>query len=236
MVGIIIRMRAFIAALLVACAPAFAAAGQLPASPAEPAGPAIPAIPVPADRPVSGFVIDVRGSLAKFGQRPATAESLGVKAADLPGPGLGGTIGAHVYPLRLGGVALGIGGEMLLARRSRQPIDNAGEDEGPLLRARFFTVAPQVSLNFGHRNGWSYASVGMGNASYETWEDTIDMPDRSVRVINYGGGARWFTSSHFAFTVDLRFYGVSPGLADDVTPVARPRQRLIVLSAGVSVR
>ena len=235
-------MRAFIAALLVAGAPALAAAWQSPASPAQPAAPAspaqpaIPAIPVPAERPVSGFVVDARASLAKFGQRPLTAASLGVNAADAPGPGLGGSIGAHLYPLRVGRIALGIGGEVLLARRSRQPIDAAGEDKGPLLKARFFTFSPQVSMNFGHRNGWSYASVGMGTASYETWADTTDMPDRRVRAINYGGGARWFTSSHLAFTVDLRFYAVSPGLADTITPVARPRQRLMVLSAGASVR
>ena len=185
---------------------------------------------------MSGFVVDARGSLAKFGQRPSTAAALGVKSADVPGPGLGGSIGAHVYPLRLGRLALGVGGEVMIARRSRQPIDKAGEDDGPLLKSRFFTFSPQVSMNFGRRNGWSYASVGMGTASYETWAETTDMPDRRVRVINYGGGARWFTSSHLAFTVDLRFYAVSPGLADDVTPVLRPRQRLMVLSAGLSVR
>ena len=33
--------------------------------------------------------------------------------------------GAHVYPLRFGRVTLGVGGEMLVARSSRQPIDSA---------------------------------------------------------------------------------------------------------------
>lgn len=221
------RMRAFVAALLVAGAPALAAAQQAPAPP-----------DLPESRPVSGFVVDVRGALAKFGQRPLTAATLGVTAADLPGPGFGASIGAHVYPVRLGRVAFGIGGEMLLARRSRQKIDTAGEPVGAELQSRLFTFAPQVSGNFGHRNGWSYASVGVGTASFETWptDPDGDRPDRRVRVINYGGGARWFTSSHLAFTVDLRFYAVSPGLADDLTPTERPRARLMVLSAGLSVR
>lgn len=224
-------MRAFVAALLVAGVPALAAAQQSPASPASPALPDLPE-----SRPVSGFVVDARGALAKFGQRPLTAAALGVTAADVPGPGLGGSIGAHVYPLRLGRVAFGVGGEVLLARRSRQKIDSAGEPVGAELQSRFYTLAPQISGNFGHRNGWSYVSAGIGTASFETWPVDTENPDRRVRAINYGGGARWFTSSHLAFTVDLRFYAVSPALADDAAATERPRARLMVISAGVSVR
>jgi len=229
-------MRALAAALLLAAAPGLAFAQQTP--PAAPAPP--PEVePVIRNRPVSGFVVDARGVLAKFGQRPATATALGVTAADLPGPGLGGSIGAHVYLLRIGKVALGAGGEVLLASRSRQPIDGAGEPAGENLKARLFSIAPQVSLNFGSRNGWSYVSAGMGTASFETWPESDAMPDRRVRAINYGGGARWFRSPHLAFTVDLRFYAISPGLAIGTGTGAdaeRPRQRLMVISAGVSVR
>ena len=228
-------MRALAAALLLAAAPGLAFAQQTP--PAVPAPPE--AEPVIRNRPVSGFVVDARGVLAKFGQRPLTATALGVTAADLPGPGLGGSIGAHVYLLRLGNVALGAGGEVLLARRSRQPIDDAGEPKGENLKARLFSMSPQVSLNFGNRNGWSYVSAGMGTASFETWPEPDTMPDRRVRAINYGGGARWFRSPHLAFTVDLRFFAISPGLATGTGTWAiaeRPRQRLMVISAGISVR
>ncbi|HEX6324167.1 MAG TPA: hypothetical protein VFZ36_10620 [Vicinamibacterales bacterium] len=229
-------MRALAAALLLAVAPGFAVAQQPP--PAVPAPPP-EAEPVIRNRPVSGFVVDARGVLAKFGQRPLTATALGVTAADLPGPGLGGSVGAHVYLLRLGRVAVGAGGEVLLARRSRQPIDTAGEPAGPSLQTRLFSIAPQVSLNFGNRNGWSYVSAGMGSATFETWSEPDAMPDRRVRAINYGGGARWFRSPHLAFTVDLRFYAISPGLAIETGAdlvAERPRQRLMVISAGVSVR
>lgn len=223
-------MRAFAAALLLAGAPALAFAQQTP-----PAAPPPVVEPIIRDRPVSGFVIDARGVLAKFGQRPVTATSLGVAAADMPGPGLGGAVGAHIYPLRLGRVALGIGGELMLARRGRQPVDDKGEPKGPALQSRALSIAPQVSLNFGKRNGWSYISGGMGTASFETWADTGTMPDRRVRAINYGGGARWFSSSHLAFTVDLRFYAIAAGPADGDL-VERPSQRLMVLSAGFSLR
>lgn len=229
-------MRALVAALLLTAAPALAYP-QEPAAPAAPASPAQPVVvPVPPPRPVSGFVVDARGVLAKFGQRPDTAAALGVNPEDVPGPGLGVSAGAHVYPLRLGRVALGIGGEVVLARRGRQPIDGSGEPDGPDLTSRLLTFSPQVSANFGNRNGWSYVSVGMGTASFETWASDDENPDRRVRAINYGGGARWFMSSHVAFTIDLRFYAISPGLADEANPIARPRARLMVLSAGISAR
>lgn len=184
---------------------------------------------------MSGFVIDARGLIGKFGRRAITAGSLGVNATDLPGPGLGGTLGAHVYPLRIGPVAIGLGAEVMLAQRGRQAVDAAGAPAGPPLKARAFSIAPQLSLNFGHRNGWSYVSGGMGPASFETWPETSERPDRQVRAINYGGGARWFSSPHLAFTVDLRFHAMAPGLAT-ATLAERPRQRLMMLGVGVSVR
>lgn len=225
-------MRALAAALLLAGAPGLAFAQQTP--PAAPP-PTAAAEPVIRNRPVSGFVVDARGVLAKFGQRALTAAELGVTAAEMPGPGLGGAIGAHIYPLRIGRVAIGAGGELMLARRGRQPVDSANKPVGASLSARAYSIAPQVSLNFGSRNGWSYVSGGIGNASFETWADTDEMPDRRVRAINYGGGARWFSSPHLAFTVDLRFYAISPGLAT-ADRLERPRPRLMMLSAGVSVR
>ena len=223
-------MRAFAVALLVAGAPGLAFAQQIPPPPSPP-----PAPPVYVERPVSGFVIDARGVVAKFGQRPATAEALGVNTGDLPGPGFGGVAGAHVYPIRLGPIAIGIGAEIMVARRSKQPLQSSAAPLGPELRTRAFSMAPQISLNFGHRNGWSFVSGGIGVASFETWAGTSAMPERRVRGINYGGGARWFTSPHLAFTADLRFYAMPIGPASG-TLAERPRQRLMMLSVGVSVR
>ncbi len=124
---------------------------------------------------------------------------------------------------------------MLLARRSRQPLEESGALKGPVLHSRALSLAPQVSFNFGHRDGWSYVSAGVGSGSFETWAETGENPGRRVRVINYGGGARWFNTSHLAFNVDLRFYQVAQAAA--VTGSGdRPGARLLVLSAGVSVR
>ena len=222
--------------MLLTAAPALAYP-QEPAAPAAPGSAAQPVIvPVPPPRPVSGFVVDARGVLAKFGQRPETADAFGVNPEDVPGPGLGLSAGVHLYPLRLGRVALGVGGEIVLARRGRQPIDGSGNPDGPALTSRLLSFSPQVSANFGDRDGWSYVSAGMGTASFETFASDGENPDRRVRAINYGGGARWFVSSHLAFTIDLRFYAVSPALADQANPIARPRASLMVLSAGISAR
>jgi hypothetical protein len=226
-------MRAFVAALLLSGAPALAFAQQTP-PPAQPQPATSPAPPLIRDRPARGIVIDARGSLARFGLRQPTAAALGVKTSDLPTPGLGFTAGAHLL-LPLGRVSLGAGGEMMLARRSRQSVDADGEPSGPLLKSRAFSLSPQVSLNFGRANGWSYVSGGLGTVSFETWNDAGDRPDRRLRGLNYGGGARWFSSPHFAFSVDLRFYHMPLATATSTAP-ERAAQRLIVMSAGFSLK
>lgn len=224
-------MRAFAAALLIAIAPAAALAQQ----PTPPTEPQITAPPVLRERPVRGIVVDARGSLAKFGLRQETAAALGAATADLPGPGLGFTIGAHAYLVPLGKTVLGVGGEMMLARRSRQKVDALGEPDGPLFKSRAFSLSPQVSLNFGRASGWSYVSAGMGATSWETWNDAGECPDRRARGLNYGGGARWFARAHLAFSMDLRFYHM-PAAEATATAPARPGQRLMILSAGVSFK
>ena len=37
--------------------------------------------------------------------------------------------------------------------------------------------------------------------------------DEPLNTINYGGGARWFIKPHVAFSFDVRFYAINPGLA-----------------------
>jgi hypothetical protein len=57
----------------------------------------------------------------------------------------------------------------------------------------------------------------------------------SVKVLNYGGGARWFAKEHLALSLDLRFYSVSSQVATGTRP-GYPKTRLLVLSAGVSFK
>ena len=156
----------------------------------------------------------------------------------MPSRGLGLAAGVHVYPARKGRVALGIGGEWLVSRGSKtlDPEEEGGVS-GPTVTTRFSALSPQVSLNFGGRDGWSYVSGGIGWVKFTTeLEDApvADAPGRT-RALNYGGGARWFAKEHIAFTFDLRFYRIDAQEASTGRPAYGGR-RMMVFSAGMSVK
>ncbi len=195
------------------------------------------------EEPIPRFAADVRGTLGRFKGGAGIASSVGVAQANLPTRGLGLVGGAHVYPLRRRKITIGMGGELLLSRGSRRPPavkdDTATIEppELPAVRTHFTAISPQLSFNFGGRNGWSYISGGLGWATF--YIDTEDKPltgsHPRAKSLNYGGGARWFTKKHVAVSVDLRFYAISPQLATETTP-ALPRTRNLVFSAGLGFR
>lgn len=187
--------------------------------------------------PIGPFAADVRVTWARFKEDPSIASALGVSPNNLPTRGLGLVVGAHWYPIRRPGVTLGIGGEFIRARdqRTRQPATE-GAEEGPTVQTRFSSLAPQVSLNFGRKNGWSYISGGIGSSTFTA--ERVDRPlgDGSrARTTNYGGGARWFTKKHLAVSVDLRFYSVSPQPEATGRPPF-PKVKMMVISGGIAVR
>jgi len=194
----------------------------------------------PTAGPISRFVVDARGSLARFKANPAVAGPLEVDATTLPTRGLGITVGAHWYPLRTRRITVGVGAEYARAADGKTTTVTGEDDveiEGPTLTTRFTSLSPQLSLNFGRDEGWSYVSAGMGTARITT--ERADSPlvvtaDRT-RALNYGGGARWFNSPRMAFTFDVRFYAISPRPATATVP-AYPRAKFMVLSAGVAFR
>jgi hypothetical protein len=177
---------------------------------------------------------DLRAFYSGLGQDSVTAADLGVTPEQLPRRGLGGVAGVHVYPLRGRTMALGVGAEAMIARgRAQQKDATTGDPVGLPIEQRLISISPQISLNFGHRDGWSYLSAGMGRLSFETFEGALppaELPPVKS-TINMGGGARWFITSHVAFTFDVRFYLTRPEAASDLFP-GRQRSRLTVLSAG----
>lgn len=185
-------------------------------------------------RPLPIAAADLRGFYSGLGQDPVTAADLGVAATDLPSRGIGGVAGVHLYPLRGRTMALGIGAEWMIARgRAQKTNATTGAPVGEPTEQRLRSLSPQVSLNFGHREGWSYLSAGMGRLSFETFEGALppaELPP-TKSTINMGGGARWFLSSHIAFTFDVRFYLTRPEAKSELFP-GRQRSRLMVLSAG----
>lgn len=191
--------------------------------------------------PISRFVVDARGSLARFKQDTGVSQGLGVDASTLPTRGLGITVGAHVYPLRFRRVTFGVGAEYARAGDSKTTTitdkETGEETDGPTITTRFSSFAPQLSLNFGRDEGWSYLSAGIGRARITSENETQPVTDTAdaTQVINYGGGARWFNSPRMAFTFDIRWYAISPREATTTVP-AYPRAKFMVLSAGLAFR
>jgi hypothetical protein len=181
------------------------------------------------------FVVDARGLIVPLKDDAATSTSLGITSLDLPGHGLGFVGGAQLYPLRGRRIAFGVGGEFLLASGRRQNTDEAGNVAGPEMHRLLQSMSVQVSLNFGHRLDWGYLTVGAGPIRYDTYRDG-STPDGPRRVsTNFGVGARWFTTQHAAFTLDLRFYATPPAMGTAVVG-ARLSQSLVVVSAGIGIR
>jgi len=213
--------------------PWLAAAGLLAA-----AGGAAAQETPPEHLPIGRFVADARVAFPKFKDDQAIASAIGVTLPNLPGRAFGLVAGAHWYPVRLGRVTFGLGGEVLVARRGRT-IDTGTEDEPAqtTVNARFSALSPQISFNFGSRDGWSYISGGIGVSTFTTERADAPLPDQESRskTINYGGGARWFAKRRLALSLDLRFYAVNPQEATSVRP-GFPRMTLMAFNVGAAFR
>jgi len=203
------------------------------------------AIAVPAaaqqKEPIPPFAVDIRGAFARHKAEPSVATDLGVSPANLPSRSLGLVGGVHVYPLHSKKVTLGLGGNVVLARGSAtlDVVDATTKvtTKSPTVRRHFTAVSPEISLNFGHRNGWSYVSGGLFGLS-KLYLDRADAPAAAApyrKTLNYGGGARWFTTDHMAFSVDFRWYSVAEQLAT-AGVIAQPRTTLLVLSGGLAIK
>ena len=189
------------------------------------------------DEPIGHYVADARLAWARFKEDAAVASAIGVTPTNLPTRGLGLVVGAHWYPLRGSRIALGVGAEFFTARDSRtlEPTTEDGE-EGPTVETTMSALTPQVSLNFGKKDGWSYISGGIGTATFTAQRlDELIGGGSRVSSFNYGGGARWFTSRHLAVSVDLRFYSVSAQPATTTRP-SFPQTKTMVISGGIGFR
>jgi hypothetical protein len=191
--------------------------------------------------PLPPFAADLRGIFARHKLEPSVATELGVEPGNMPTRSLGVVGGAHVYVLRGHLVTLGIGGTMLVGGGSKTLETPEGSDAtaGPTVNRHFRSIDPEISLNFGHRNGWSYISGGFFGKS-KLYVDREDAPAGGApwrKTLTYGAGARWFAKEHLAFSVDIRWYSVAEmappaGSAN----VLEPRTTLMVLSGGVSFK
>jgi hypothetical protein len=188
--------------LVAALAAVLACAGRASAQAPEPPGP---------------WVLDVRGATSGLPSDTAFYPPLSLDTL-VPSRGFGFDIGAHVYPLSLGPARVGLGATYLRARGTSESV-----------AANVGTLAPQVSFNFGSRNGWSYLSAGFGRAwigtTAEQLTGTAEEESGGVRAVNFGGGARWFLTSHVGIGFDVRWHRLS----------STPQATLVSAAVGFSV-
>jgi len=192
--------------------------------------------------PLPIFAADLRGVFVRHKSEPDIAKELGVETGNLPTRSFGLVGGGHVYPWRGKSMALGVGGTMLFAGGS-QTLETTAADgtvtKSPTVRRHFRSVTPEISLNFGHRNGWSYVSGGFFGQSrlYVELEDAPVTNPPQRKTLTYGAGARWFATNHVAFSFDIRWYSIAEMRPPaDSTAVPEPRTTLLVLSGGISFK
>ena len=184
--------------------------------------------------PIGRFVVDVRGSIPLYGQNEKLAANEGLFPFQLPSRGLGIDVGGHLYPLRWRWITFGVGISLLTSAGERAAGQNDPVVDGPTVRTTFSAVSPQLSFNFGSKEGWSYLSGGLGSSQLMISTESVSRG--RARTLNYGGGVRWFVKRHLAFTLDLRYYAISPQLAAEAGGAATPRLTLMVVNAGVSFK
>lgn len=214
------------------------------------------------------WVLDVRGVTSPVPEEGAFYPPLD-RTAVVPSRGVGLDLGAHVYLFDLGASRVGIGLDIVNIRavtKPPQPAPTTGSVVAPTpagqsLQIDLRTVAPQVSFNFGSRDGWSYLSAGLGFADVISRTATIAAGRRDsgrLNALNAGGGARWFIKSRLAFGFDVRLYkidagpggtieligtGPTPGTPPASTPPTAPLvapptpgKMLLTVGAGFSIR
>lgn len=189
-----------------------------------------------APKPLPLIVFDTHGFMTSVGDA-TTANDLHVTATNLPSKVRGFALAGNFYPLRGPGLALGVSGEFVMGRGRHTTTDPSGVTPDIKTATRLTSFSGNVSLNFGQRNGWSYLTAGYG--PMQLWSYLDDGSSRpappSSKTLNFGGGARWFSSKHVAFSFDVRFYYTSPQLATEIFP-GRGRKKLTLLAVGISIR
>ena len=169
--------------------------------------------------PVGPFVVDLRGATSGVPNDTAFFPA-GVSADTIvPARGFGFDVGGHVYLFALGPARLGVGLNYVRLRGTAEAST-----------ATVAMLAPQLSFNFGSRDGWSYLGAGLGRAWIDTSLHGETGPSAresgGLTSINAGGGARWFLVSRLAVGFDVRWHRIS----------GPPRATLLTASVGFSVR
>lgn len=188
-------------------------------------------------QPLPIAVADLRLFTSKIGQDATTATDLGVGATNVPGRANGFALGGTVYLYRGRSVSMGVGGEVVFGRARSSIVDATGATPPVQVQTYLTSSSGQISANFGHRQGWSYVSMGFGPMRVESYLGDVAPPNAPPGRLtpNFGGGARWFPTGHIAFCFDVRIYSTQR-VASTPLYAGRDRKNMMVLSAGIAIK
>ena len=184
---------------------------------------------------LGGAVVDLRVVSTTLPTGLGWTPPVATAGALVPGRGVGAEGGVFLFagPGRFKRLSFGATG--FLAEGRATGVAATGGN-APTMATRMFAAAPHAALNFGHRDGWSYLSIGAGTAKVRATQDGVeDQPASWGLAFHYGGGARWFVREHLAVSLDLRFWALTPQPATTARPSAAATTR-IAIGAGVSFR
>jgi hypothetical protein len=189
--------------------------------------------------PIPWFAVDVHGATVGL---PTAEGWVPAVSADTPLPGRGWGVagGVTVYPLRLGVATFGVGASLSTTRATGSGLNETGAAR-PIVRTEVLNLLPQLSVNFGHRLGWSYLSAGLGRTKVTSSADAtattpqVMVPEAWNQALNFGGGARWFMRPRLGFGFDVRFVKLGSRGATALLPSAR-RTQMITVSAGITIQ
>lgn len=167
---------------------------------------------------------------------------------DLPGRNWGLVVGGTAYPVKLGLVTFGVGASILTAKGTGESFAivtgsgaSATTRNTQVVHTGITSLAPQLSMNFGKKLGWSYLSLGLGRSKVSSRADAAGtipastVPEAWNSALNFGGGAKWFMKKHLGAGFDARFIKLASRSQTAVLPSAK-RTQLWNISAGISIQ
>ena len=192
------------------------------------------------------FVVDAHAATVGLPQAEGWVPDL-TGTPVFPGRNWGIAGGATVYPFRMGRMTIGVGASLIAGRGSADTVTVTGsgstavETVTAVVHTAATSLAPQLSLNFGRRLGWSYISAGIGRTKVSSRSDAIGttlgvtVPSAWNQALNFGGGARWFMKPRLGAGFDVRFVQLGSRSPTAVLASAR-RTRMWNISAGISIQ
>ena len=198
--------------------------------------------------PLPWFAIDLHGASVGLPTAEGWIPVPVVGDTPLPGRGFGVSAAATAYPFKLGVATFGFGVAISAGRGTGEALEittgsgsTAVTTVTPIFRTQALNIVPQLSINFGHKLGWSYLSAGVGTTRISASADATQtlpeeiLPDTWNQALNFGGGARWFMKPRLGAGFDVRFVKLGSRAAAGDIPSAK-RTQMITFSAGISIQ